>query len=112
MKQLIVKSILFFAACCTAAFGAHCYAEHLVTTVIENQIEQREDQIRAEMKVAIKDALKDKKTQEEVQHLLNDAVAKELETHGEEHVMSIIKKRYPRLMPFLQSMDETVGQGG
>lgn len=109
MKHLLGKLILALLLCSTSLFGAHCYAEHLVTKVIEQQIEQREDQIRAEMKVAVENALKDKKTQEEVQHLLNNAVSKELETNGEEHVMNLLKKRYPRLMPFLQSMDESAG---
>lgn len=109
MKQLAIKVGLLLIIGSASIFGAHFYAEHLVTKVIKREIEQREDQIRAEMKVAIKDALKDEKTQKEVQHLLNDAVSKELETHGEEHVTNIIKKRYPRLIPFLQSMN---GQGG
>lgn len=107
MKQTFIKIMSSLAICSLIIFGGHTYAEHLVRTAIREEISARESQIKAEMETAVENALQDPQTQEKVQQLLNQAVAKELEQNGETHVTNIIQRRYPRLMPFLQTMERS-----
>ena len=107
MKQTLIKVIGSLSIGSLVIFGGHTYAEHLVRTAIKEEIDAREAQIKAEMESAVENALQDPQTQEKVQRLLNEAVTKELEQNGETYVTNIIQRRYPRLMPFLQTMERS-----
>jgi hypothetical protein len=81
--------------------AADHYFRTVVQETIEQQIESRKSEIDQQMRDNIEYALHDKETQQEIQSLLQQAVAQELEQNGESHLRRIIEQRAPQAIPLL-----------
>jgi hypothetical protein len=104
-KKIRVIQVAFIATMltllCHIPGWADTYFRDVVNTTMERQIEERRSEIDAQMQHNIRQALHDKNTQEQIQGILRNAVAAELEENGESHLRKVIERRAPHAMPFL-----------
>jgi hypothetical protein len=95
----IIASCLFLL--CNIPYWADSYFRSVVTTIIAGQIEERRGEIDTQMQKNIQDALHNEETQEQIQGILRQAVAAELEENGESHLRRVIERRAPHAIPLL-----------